>query len=379
VSADERYMQLALDLAAKALGQTMPNPLVGAVVVKDGEIVGSGYHQRAGGPHAEVFALDAAGEAAWGATLYVTLEPCSHTGRTPPCTEKIIGAGIKNVVVAMRDPNPRVNGRGLACLQQNGIGLKTGILEEKSRRLNEVYVKYITTGNPFVTLKAAMTLDGKIATRSGASRWISNEKSREFVHRLRRMNDAVLIGVGTVLADNPAITARLPEAGRTPLRIVVDSQARTPVSARLVAEQPEKTLLVASSAADTTRILRLRDVGVEVLMLEPTPEGRVPLDRLMHALGRREISSVLVEGGGTINYALLRGGLVDKLHFFIAPLIFGGEQAISPVGGEGVARVEEAWRVKDMEVNHYDGDLLVTGYPKAPDREEEEGYVYGNY
>ncbi|MBS4032140.1 MAG: bifunctional diaminohydroxyphosphoribosylaminopyrimidine deaminase/5-amino-6-(5-phosphoribosylamino)uracil reductase RibD [Clostridiales bacterium] len=372
MDADERYMWLALDLAAKGLGGTSPNPVVGAVIVKGGEVISTGYHQQAGGPHAEVIALDAAGEAARGATLYVTLEPCSHTGRTPPCVDKIIESGIRKVVVAMGDPNPLVNGRGLEKLRAAGIKVKSDVLDDKSARLNEVFVKYITTNKPFVTMKAAMTLDGKIATRTKASRWISSEKSREFGHRLRHHNDAIMVGVGTVLADNPSLTTRLPEGGHNPLRIIVDSKAATPLHAKVIAQSPESTLLFVTEAASPDQVESLRNAGADVVILTADADGRVPLEEMMLELGRREITSVLVEGGSTLNFSLLAGELVDKVYFFIAPLIFGGVNAPSPVGGGGVDVVANAWKVNNIEISRYESDLLVTGYIEYT-KEQDKG------
>lgn len=363
MDADERYMWLALDLAAQGLGQTSPNPVVGAVLVKSGKIISTGYHQRAGGPHAEIFALDAAGEAAKGATLYVTLEPCSHTGRTPPCVDRIIEAGVRKVVMAMQDPNPLVNGQGIAKLQNARVKVKVGVLQEKAERQNEIYTKFITTGRPFVTMKAAMTLDGKIATKTGASRWISGERSREFGHRLRAINDAIMVGVGTVLTDNPRLNTRLPDNGRDPLRVIVDSKAQTPLEANVLKNNPEKTLIATTTLAPEDKITAMEERGVEVLCFQPE-NGRVPLRELMDELGRRSISSVLVEGGSTLNYSLLALGLVDKVHFFVAPLVFGGVQAPSPVGGEGVEKVNQAWRIEDVEINRYDNDVLISGYVK---------------
>lgn len=362
MDADERYMWLALDLAAQGQGGTSPNPMVGAVLVKNGEIIGTGYHQKAGGPHAEIIALDAAGEAARGATLYVTLEPCSHKGKTPPCTDRIIQAGVRKVVAAMQDPNPLVNGSGLSVLNQAGIRIKCGVLQEKAERLNEVFVRFITAKRPFVTMKAAMTLDGKIATRTKASRWISGERSREHGHRLRNQSDAILVGIGTLLADNPSLTTRLPEGGKSPLRIIADSKAKTPLHANVVVNQPENTLIVVTDQAPDGRVEALKKRGVGLVQLPADERGQVPLALMMDELGRRAVTSVLVEGGSALNYSLLAAGLVDKVFFFVAPLIFGGGSAPSPVGGEGVAAVEEAWRVADIEISRYDTDLLVTGY-----------------
>jgi diaminohydroxyphosphoribosylaminopyrimidine deaminase / 5-amino-6-(5-phosphoribosylamino)uracil reductase len=362
MEADERYMWLALDLAAQGLGSTSPNPMVGAVLVKNGEIIATGFHQKAGGPHAEVIALDAAGDEARGATLYVTLEPCSHTGKTPPCTDRIIEAGVRKVVAAMQDPNPLINGQGLKKLAAAGIKVKSGVLQDKAERLNEAFVKYITQKRPFVTMKAAMTMDGKIATRTKASRWISGERSREFGHRLRHQNDAIMVGIGTLLADNPSLTTRLPEGGRDPLRIVVDSGGKTPLAAKVVTERPENTLIFTTDQAPEAQVEALRRAGAEVIRFTAQGDGRVPLDAVMDELGRREITSVLVEGGSSLNFSLLESALVDKVYFFVAPLVFGGDAAPSPVGGQGVATVEEAWRVHDIEISRYESDILITGY-----------------
>lgn len=366
MEADERYMWLALDLATHGLGSTSPNPMVGAVLVKNGEIIGTGYHQRAGGPHAEIVALDMAGNAASGATLYVTLEPCSHTGKTPPCTDRIIRAGVRKVVVGLQDPNPLVNGNGLVLLEKAGLLIKTGVLQDKVARLNEVFIKYITAKRPFVTVKAAMTLDGKIATRTKASRWITGSRSREYVHRLRHQHDAIMVGIGTLLTDNPSLTTRLPEAGRNPLRVVIDSKARTPLTAVVVADQPENTLIFVTNSAPEDQVFALQASGTTVVRLAPDAMGLVPLAAVMDELGRREITSLLVEGGGTLNYSLLESGLVDKINFFLAPILFGGSSAPSAVGGIGVGIVEEAWQVRDIEISHYETDILITGYIVYP-------------
>lgn len=362
MEADERFMWLALDLAANGLGEVSPNPMVGAVLVKDGEVIATGYHQRCGGPHAEIVALEAAGSAAREATMYVNLEPCSHTGRTPPCVDRIIAAGISKVVVAAQDPNPLVDGRGLTRLREAGIKVRTGVLRGEAVRLNETFLHFIVTGRPFVTMKAAMTLDGKIATRTGASRWISGERSREHGHRLRRQYDAIMVGVGTVLADNPRLTNRLLPEGRTPLRVIVDSRGRTPLEANVVTGVHGRTLLAVTEEAPREKMARLQNAGVELVVFPPDNDGRVPLDALLAELGQREITSVLVEGGSELNYALLAKGLVNKLCFFIAPLIFGGSGAPTPVGGAGVGAVADAWQVGKIEISQYDDDLLVTGY-----------------
>ncbi|NLM53039.1 MAG: bifunctional diaminohydroxyphosphoribosylaminopyrimidine deaminase/5-amino-6-(5-phosphoribosylamino)uracil reductase RibD [Firmicutes bacterium] len=363
---DKYFMQIALDLAQKARGYTSPNPMVGAVIMKNNKIVGSGFHQRAGTAHAEIIALQQAGKEAKGATLYVTLEPCAHTGRTLPCTEKIIAAGIKRVVVAMTDPNPLVNGKGIQQLKAAGLEVKCGVLEQEARDLNEAFIKYITTKFPFTVIKAAMTLDGKIATRTKASRWITGAASRRFGHSLRHEYDAIMVGIGTVLTDNPRLNTRLPEGGKDPLRVIVDSTAKIPLSAHVVCENPEKTLLVTTKAAPREKIEALRQKGVEIISLSPTADGKVPLREMMLTLGQREIISVLVEGGSALNYALLAAGLVDKVHFFIAPKIFGGKEAPTPVGGQGVAAVNEAWQLSGVKYDFFEHDILVTGYVQYP-------------
>lgn len=361
---DERYMWMAIDLARKGMGLTIPNPMVGAVVVKDGEVVGTGYHHRAGEPHAEIIALKEAGEKARGATIYTNLEPCSHFGRTPPCTEAIIEAGIRRVVMANRDPNPRVTGNGAARLQEAGVKVKDGVLEEKARRLNEVFFKYITTGNPFIVLKTAMTMDGKIATHTGKSRWITGKKSRQFVHRLRSMCAGIMVGSNTVLQDDPRLDVRLEgEEEKSPVRIIVDSQGRLPLDAAVVKTAPRlKTILAATEQAPEEKLAALRSRGVEVLVL-PEKNGQVDLHALMRTLGQYEISIVLVEGGGTLNYSLLEENLVDKLYCFIAPLLFGGRDAPTPLEGAGVVEPDQAWLVDNMEIKQLENDLLIIGYP----------------
>ncbi|UNC93893.1 bifunctional diaminohydroxyphosphoribosylaminopyrimidine deaminase/5-amino-6-(5-phosphoribosylamino)uracil reductase RibD [Candidatus Contubernalis alkalaceticus] len=364
MEADEKYMWLALDLAVQGLGRTSPNPMVGAVVVKDGEVIGSGYHHEAGAPHAEINALESAGERSKGAVLYVTLEPCSHFGRTPPCTEKIIASGIKKVVVSVLDPNPLMNGGGVKILEEAGIKVKVGVLEEKARKINEVFFKFITTGLPFVTLKTAMSLDGKIATHKGHSRWISSEKSRQFVHRLRNQVDAVMVGIGTVLTDNPRLNTRLEgdEDVRNPLRIIVDSRGRLPLEARLIkyiADSP--VMLVTTELAPPEKLESLSRLGVQILKISGR-EGRVDLKELIKVLGERQIANLLVEGGSTLNYQLLQDGLIDKVMFFIAPKLIGGVEAPTPVGGEGVELMEDVFHLFELQVKNLGEDILVTGY-----------------
>jgi diaminohydroxyphosphoribosylaminopyrimidine deaminase/5-amino-6-(5-phosphoribosylamino)uracil reductase len=361
---DRRFMERALELAAKARGRTSPNPMVGAVIVKDRRIIGEGYHERAGLPHAEVVALRQAGERAEGATLYVTLEPCSHWGRTPPCSRAIIEAGIDEVIVATLDPNPLVSGKGIAELRRNGVKVRVGLMEEEARRLNEFFLKHITTGLPFVILKLAMTLDGKIATASGESRWITSEKSRLKVHEIRDQVDAVMVGIGTVLKDDPSLTTRLPGGrGKDPIRVVVDSHARTPPTAKVINPRSiAPTIIATTPMAPDDRVKRLREAGAEVVVLDRDESGRVNLKSLMEYLGKRPVQSLLVEGGSEIAASLLTEGLADKVMFFIAPKIIGGKEAPTPVGGSGIERLSDAIKLEKIEVERIGSDILIQGY-----------------
>lgn len=361
---DERYMWMALDLARQGRGRTSPNPMVGAVVVQGTDIVGTGYHQYAGSPHAEIIALSKAGEKARGATLYVNLEPCMHHGRTGPCTDAIIKAGISRVVAAMQDPNPEVSGRGFEKLIAAGIKIKEGILEQKARQLNEIFVKYITRGLPFVGVKVAMSLDGKIGTSTGDSHWITGEKSRQFVHRLRDYSDAILVGIETVLKDNPQLTARVESGGgKDPVRVVVDSTARLPIDARVIESGSKShTILAVTDEAPREKCKTLQDKGVEVMVL-PAREGRVDVVALMRKLAEREITAVLVEGGGTLNYSLLEQSLIDKLFIFIAPIVIGGQTSPTAFSGTGISSLGQAWQVDNIELKQFDQDMLLIGYP----------------
>jgi diaminohydroxyphosphoribosylaminopyrimidine deaminase/5-amino-6-(5-phosphoribosylamino)uracil reductase len=364
---DRGYMQMALNLAQRARGFTSPNPMVGALVVKNNKIIGQGYHAKAGTPHAEIHALNEAGENTPGATLYVTLEPCCHQGRTEPCTKAILNSGVERVVVAMVDPNPLVKGKGIRCLKEGGLRVIVGVLEKEARSLNEVFVKYIVTRMPFVLLKAAMSLDGKIATRTGESKWITGSEARKYSHQLRNWYDAILVGVNTILRDDPALTARLPgEENKNPVRIVIDSKARTPLNARVVTSAKETpTLIAVTNAAPADKISGLEKMGVEVLPVKTNHKGRVDLKALMLELGRREITSVLIEGGGECNSSALKAGIVDKISWFIAPLIIGGQGAPGPVGGEGVASIKEAIPLKQITVKKCGQDIYVEGYLTA--------------
>ena len=364
MSNDEKYMRLTIELAEKAKGRTSPNPMVGAVIVKDGEIVGRGYHQKAGTPHAEIHAIEDAGEKAKDATIYVSLEPCSHYGRTPPCTQAIINAGLSRVVMAMTDPNPRVDGGGKAILESHGIEVTTGILENEARKLNEFFIKYITTKLPFVIMKTAMTLDGKIATHSGKSKWITSEGSRRLVHLIRNEVDAVMVGIGTLIKDDPSLTTRLPDGeGRDAIRIILDRHARILLDSKVLNQESDaRTIVAVTSSAPEDKIEQIKQKA-EVIVI-PEKDGRVDLLELMKKLGQMEITSVMIEGGAEVNASALRAGIVDRVMFFIAPKIFGGSDAPSPVGGDGVDEPDDAILLKDISVEQIGEDLLVTGIPE---------------
>ena len=354
-------MLRALELARASVGETSPNPPVGAVVVRDGQIVGEGKTQPAGQDHAEIVALLQADELARGATLYVTLEPCWHYGRTPPCTNAIIAAGVAEVHVSMVDPNPRVDGRGIAALRAAGIEVVLGECREEAEELVAPHAVYITTGMPLVTLKFAMSLDGKIATRTGDSKWITCEESRRYVHTLRSQSDAIMAGIGTVLADDPQLTARysndVPFA-RQPLRVVVDSRGNVPPDATMLS-QPGKTLVAVSEISEDAREA-LESAGAEVFFA-PTGNGRVNLRALLTELGRREVTSVFVEGGGVLSGSLLDAHLVHQVVAFVAPTIIGGDRAPSPVGGQGVALMSDAIRLSAVKIERFGEDVAIIG------------------
>lgn len=359
---DQYYMKEALQLAAKAEGYTSPNPMVGAVVVKDGRIVGCGYHQKAGTPHAEVHALKDAGVKAEGATIYVTLEPCCHYGRTPPCTEAIKNAGVNRVVVAITDPNPLVAGKGLNVLKEAGIEVTSGVLASEATKLNEVFIKYITTKMPFVVLKAAVSLDGKIATVGGESQWITGPESRLYAHRLRHKYDGILVGINTILDDDPSLTTRLPEGdGVDPVRIVLDSKCRTPVNAKIINQSSKaKTIIAVTEAADKNKITALKKAGVEVLVINDQ-EGMVNLDQLLRRLGEMQITSLLVEGGSGVHGSFLTAGVIDKVYWFIAPMLIGGRDAPGAVAGSGIKELTAAVRLNQPRVNRFGADICIEG------------------
>ena len=356
-------MARAAELAWSAVGRTSPNPPVGAVLVKDGRIVGKGSTQPAGQAHAEVAALRQAGHLACGATLYVTLEPCSHHGRTPPCTDAIIEAGVTEVYASVLDVNPRVGGAGIDRLREAGIAVHVGDGRHEAEELAAPHAKFITTGRPLVTAKFAMSLDGKIATRTGDSRWITSEESRQYVHELRARSDAIMAGIGTVIADDPQLTARGPDGTpypRQPLRVIVDSSGRLPLGATLL-RQPGSTLVASAVHLRSEQQAGLETAGAEVFAA-PGANGRVSLTELLDELGRRDITGVFVEGGGTLLGSLFDDGLVDRVVGFVAPVLIGGEAAPSPVGGQGAERMAQALRLFDVRIETFGGDVAVSGW-----------------
>ena len=354
---DSDFMRLALQLARKGCGWVAPNPMVGAVLVKDGRVIGQGYHQRYGGPHAERNALASCTESPAGATLYVTLEPCCHHGRQPPCTDAILEAGIARVVVGSGDPNPLVAGRGLALLRQRGVSVTEHVLEAECQQLNPVFFHFIQTRRPYVVLKYAMTMDGKIATVTGASKWITGEAARAHVQRQRHRYSAILAGVGTVLADDPQLTCRM-EGGRQPLRVICDTQLRTPLSAQVVQTADTVPTLLATCCTEEARQAPYRQAGCRLLVL-PKREGHVDLSALMAELGAQGIDSVLVEGGAELNWSILEQGLVQKLLVYLAPRLFGGSEAKSPIGGNGVPRPSDGISLRNTTITRLGEDFLL--------------------
>lgn len=391
---DEKYMRMALQLAAGCRGQTSPNPMVGAVIVKDGEVVGVGAHLKAGEAHAEVHALRTAGDKAEGSTVYVTLEPCSHTGRTPPCADALIRHKVSRVVIATLDPNPRVAGRGAQRIREAGIEVVTGLLGQEAEKLNEVFNKYIVKRLPFVTVKTASTLDGKVATVAGSSRWITGEHARREVHQLRHEHDAILVGVNTIIADDPQLTVRLPgggtsllpsggnsllpeggsnplpdsggnalfASGRNPLRIVLDSRLRIPITARVIVDNQAPTWVFTTDKADPEKKQLLEEKGIRVF--SSGPADKVDIPAMLKILGDHEISSVLVEGGSQVNGSFLEAGCIDKVISYIAMKLVGGGSAPTAFGGLGIAEMSGAVRLEHADIQVVGEDIRITGYPR---------------
>ena len=358
---DQDYMRRAIELAKKGTGFTNPNPLVGAVIVKDGRIIGEGYHARYGELHAERNAIASLTESAEGATLYVTLEPCCHYGKTPPCTEAILEQKIARVVIGSRDPNPLVSGKGAALLRQHGILVEEDFLKEECDELNPVFFHYMTTKTPYVVMKYAMTADGRIATKTGASKWITGEAARQQVQWMRHQYMGILVGIGTVLADDPLLTVRQ-KGWRSPVRIICDSHLQIPLDGRIVQTASDYPTIVACAAADAQKSSQLMAKGIQVITV-PGTDGRVDLPKLMHVLGQQGIDSILAEGGGTLHDSLRSAGLIHRLEVFIAPKLFGGAQAKSPIEGDGVAEVADALQFQLQHIQQFGQDVLLTYHP----------------
>lgn len=360
LSYDEKYMRLAMQLAGNAIGRTSPNPLVGAVIVKDNRVVGCGWHRKAGTPHAEVHALNQAGELAQGADVYVTLEPCAHYGKTPPCAKALVEAKVKNVYGGLLDVNPKVAGKGFKILEDAGIHVEYGFLQDELRKQNEVFFKWIEHKKPFVVLKAAMTLDGKIATETGQSKWITNETSRAYGYKLRDIYDGIMVGINTVIEDNPMLTARV-DGGKNPIRIVVDSSLKIDINANVVQDKSAKTIIATTDKADKDKILKLQAQDVDVIVVDKDKNDKVDIEKLLDILGQQNICSILVEGGATLSGSFVAKKLVDKVYFFIAPKIVGGKEAKTPVAGTGILNLQEALALKDIQIEKLEEDILIIG------------------
>lgn len=359
---DLKYMKRALTLARKGIGKTAPNPAVGCIIVKNGEVIGEGWHRKAGGPHAEIHALEMAGDAARGADVYVTLEPCCHTGKTPPCSDALIKAGVQRVVVGMTDPNPQVSGGGLAALQQAGIETTCGVLEDACRAINLPFIKHVTTGIPYVTYKCAMTMDGNIATITGESRWISCEESRKYVHRMRSCMDAVMVGVDTVIADNPQLTVRHVR-GKDPLRVIVDTRLRTPESVTVLSGQLSSKTIIATCESNPRVHLRYLKQGATIVVCE-ADEGRVSTKDLLQKLGAMGVQSILLEGGSRLAGSMLENNLIDELVFFVAPKLIGSS-GFAPFTLSTMTDMEQAVRLVFTDVSRSGTDLMIHARPEG--------------
>lgn len=354
---DAYFMNLAMRLALRAKGKTSPNPLVGAVIVKNGKIVSRGYHHKAGGPHAEIVALRQAKAKAQSAKLYVTLEPCSHFGRTPPCVNAILNSGIKEVIIGMKDPNPINNGKSIEILKNHGIKIRVGFLKAALKRINEPFIKYITKRLPFVTIKTGQSLDGKIATNAGDAKWVTSSRTRHFTHRLRKFYDAILVGINTVLQDNPSLNSQ----DKPIKKIIVDSNLRLPLDARIFYKSaPQNIIIATTNSASGRKMQSLKAKGAQVLIIPKKDKG-IDLKLLLKKLAALGITNILVEGGGAINASLLKEDLVDKVSFFIAPKIIGGNRAINSFGGEGIKFMRQAVVLRDLKIKRLGQDIWVEG------------------
>lgn len=357
-------MRRAIRLAEMGSGWVNPNPMVGALLIHDHKILAEGYHHYFGGPHAEADLFSKPGTFPEDAVLVINLEPCNHTGKTPPCAPLIVEKGIKHIIIGMTDPDPQVNGNGLLYLRERGVDVEVGILEEECRALNEVFIKYKTTGLPFVLLKWAMTLDGKIATVDNASRWITGEMARREVHKLRQRHSAVMAGVNTIIADNPMLNTRLKTKNvKHPLKIVTDTACRIPLDSKVLANDPQLTLLAVTGMADKGKMKTLERMGAQVLIC-PVKEGHVDLSFLMRSVAAMGIDSVMIEGGSTLAFSALKEGIVDKVIGFVAPKILGGASAPAPVGGSGIQGMDKAIHIRDWKIRKIGNDLMIEGYIK---------------
>jgi len=358
---DSFFMKLALDLARGTLGQTSPNPVVGAVLVKDGQIIGMGAHLKAGEPHAEVHAIEMAGDQAIGSVLYVTLEPCSHYGKTPPCSDLVIKTGIKKVFVATTDPNPQVAGKGIERMKKAGIEVEVGMLQEEARDLNKVFFYNIQSGLPYVTLKSAASIDGKTATVTGESRWITGEEARLDVHHFRHQHDGIMVGVNTVLKDNPSLTTRLVEGGKNPIRIILDTHLRTPLDAKIITDQKAPTWIITGADVDRKREIQLSELGIEVMKME---SQKISIKEMLAALGKRGITSLFVEGGAEVHGSFLKERAFQQIITYIAPQLIGGKNAPASFGGQGIEQIGDAVSLNIIQVDLIGSDIRIIAEPK---------------
>jgi diaminohydroxyphosphoribosylaminopyrimidine deaminase/5-amino-6-(5-phosphoribosylamino)uracil reductase len=361
-SMNNKYMELAIQMAKETKGQTAPNPVVGCVIVNDGEIVGLGAHLKAGEPHAERHALEMAQQKAKGAVMYVTLEPCSHQGRTPPCADAIIKEGISKVIIASTDPNPEVAGQGIKRLREAGIEVTVGVMKEEADELNRIFFHYITTSKPYVTLKMATSIDGKIATSSGESKWITGDLAREDGHRLRHEHDAILVGVDTVIQDDPTLSTRLDQGGKNPVRIVLDRRLRTPLDAKLVTDQEAPTWIVTTNLAEAEKKQELEKLGVEIIVIDDID---ISISSMLTALAEKKITSVLVEGGGHVNDSFLRSGNFQSVIKYMAPILIGGEKARSSFSGNGINNLKNAPKLEIKSMERIGNDVKFIFYKEG--------------
>lgn len=358
---DEFYMKRALELAIKGVGMVNPNPMVGAVIVKDNKVIGEGFHEKYGHAHAERNAVKNAVEDIEGATVYVTLEPCAHYGKTPPCVDLLIEKKVRKVVIGMLDPNPLVAGKSIKKLKENNIEVKVGVKEKECRKLNEVFIKYITTKKPFVIMKAGISIDGKIATSGGESKWITSERSRLHSHELRNRMSGIMVGINTVLSDDPSLTYRGEHKGKDPLRIIIDSTLKVPFESKVIKYNNNNTIVACVENTDLIKKEKLEKMGVKIIETK-SKKGKVDLQEVVEKLGKEKIDSILLEGGGTLNFSALKEGIVDKVRFYIAPKIIGGENSKNSVSGQGFYNLDDCVNLKDMSYEQMGNEIVVEGY-----------------